>query len=81
MLLKNTPKLWSNKFPWKHKLRHKYSRGKVVIYGSKKDDNTSLNDLDNLWIVKKVSSTEINIMYYQDFNYSTDAYIKSCESP
>ena len=37
MLLKNTPKLWLNKFPWKHKLGHKYSRGKVVIYGSKKE--------------------------------------------
>ena len=37
MLLKNTPKLWLNKFPWKHKLGHKYSRGKAVIYGAKKE--------------------------------------------
>ena len=37
MLLKNNPKLWLNKFPWKHKLGHKYSRGKVVIYGAKKE--------------------------------------------
>ena len=35
--LKNTPKLWIKKFPWKKFLDHKYSRGKVVIYGGKKE--------------------------------------------
>ena len=32
----NTPKLWINKFPWKKKSDHKYSRGRVVVYGGKK---------------------------------------------
>jgi len=35
--LKNSPKLWIKKFPWKKISGHKYSRGKVVIYGGKKD--------------------------------------------
>ena len=33
----NTPKLWIKKFPWKKSSGHKYSRGKVVIYGGKKE--------------------------------------------
>jgi len=36
-ILKNTPKLWIKKFPWKKFSGHKYSRGKVVIYGGKKE--------------------------------------------
>ena len=35
--LVNSPKLWIKKFPWKKTLEHKYSRGKVVIYGGKKE--------------------------------------------
>lgn len=35
--LKNSPKIWIKNFPWKKKLGHKYSRGKVVIYGGKKE--------------------------------------------
>ena len=30
----NSSKLWLNKFPWKKKNDHKYSRGKLVIFGS-----------------------------------------------
>jgi len=30
----NSPKLWLRSFPWKKKGDHKYSRGKVVIFGS-----------------------------------------------
>jgi len=30
----NSSKLWLNKFPWKKKKDHKYSRGKLVIFGS-----------------------------------------------
>ena len=33
----NSPKIWIKKFPWKKKLGHKYSRGKVLIYGGKKE--------------------------------------------
>ena len=33
----NTPKLWVKKFPWKKLNGHKYSRGKVVIYGGKRE--------------------------------------------
>ena len=33
--LVNTPKLWIKYFPWKKLLGHKYSRGRVVIYGGK----------------------------------------------
>ena len=33
----NTPKLWIKKFPWKEASGHKYSRGKVIIYGAKKE--------------------------------------------
>ena len=34
---KNSPKLWIKKFPWKKPLGHKYSRGKAIIYGGKKE--------------------------------------------
>ena len=30
----NSPKLWLHCFPWKKKRDHKYSRGKVIIFGS-----------------------------------------------
>ena len=30
----NSSKLWLNKFPWKKRTDHKYSRGKLVIFGS-----------------------------------------------
>ena len=30
----NSPKLWLNKFPWKKRNDHKYSRGKLIIFGS-----------------------------------------------
>ena len=33
----NTPKFWVKKFPWKKLKGHKYSRGKVVIYGGKRE--------------------------------------------
>ena len=34
--IKNTPKKWLGRFPWKKQKSHKYSRGKVVIIGSQK---------------------------------------------
>ncbi len=36
-IFKNSPKLWIRRFPWKKKSGHKYSRGKVVVYGGKKE--------------------------------------------
>jgi len=36
-LIKNYPNLWLKNFPWKKPLGHKYSRGKVAIYGGKKE--------------------------------------------
>jgi len=36
-LLKNTPKLWLNKFPWKKESSNKYSRGRVLILGGQKN--------------------------------------------
>ena len=30
----NSPNFWLNNFPWKKKKDHKYSRGKVIIFGS-----------------------------------------------
>jgi len=36
-LLKNTPKLWMKKFPWKKKSSNKYSRGRVLILGGQKN--------------------------------------------
>ena len=35
--IKNTPKIWLNKFPWKKQKDHKYSRGKLVVLGSQKN--------------------------------------------
>ena len=32
----NFPDLWIADFPWKKLLGHKYSRGRVVVYGGKK---------------------------------------------
>ena len=34
---KNSPNLWLKNFPWKKPSGHKYSRGKVVVYGGKKE--------------------------------------------
>ena len=34
---KNKPNLWIENFPWKKHLGHKYSRGRVVVYGGKKE--------------------------------------------
>ena len=36
-ILKNSPKLWINHFPWKKFSGHKYSQGRVVVYGGKKE--------------------------------------------
>jgi len=36
-ITKNSPNLWQRYFPWKKVSGHKYSRGKVVIYGGKKE--------------------------------------------
>ena len=36
-ITKNSPSLWIKTFPWKKFLGHKYSRGRVVIYGGKKE--------------------------------------------
>jgi len=33
----NFPDLWIKYFPWKKTFHHKYSRGKVIIYGGKKE--------------------------------------------
>ena len=33
----NTPSLWLKKFPWKKESGHKYSRGRVVVFGGKKE--------------------------------------------
>jgi len=35
--IKNYPNLWLKNFPWKKTLGHKYSRGRVVVYGGKKE--------------------------------------------
>ena len=35
--LENSPNLWLKYFPWKKVSGHKYSRGRVVIYGGKKE--------------------------------------------
>ena len=35
--VKNSPNLWLKNFPWKKPSGHKYSRGKVAIYGGKKE--------------------------------------------
>jgi len=36
-IIKNSPNLWKKEFPWKKFSGHKYSRGRVVIYGGKKE--------------------------------------------
>tara|TARA_Y100000590_G_scaffold418808_1_gene519972 strand:- start:41 stop:919 length:879 start_codon:yes stop_codon:yes gene_type:complete len=36
-ITKNSPKLWIDQFPWKKLSGHKYSRGRVVVYGGKKE--------------------------------------------
>ena len=36
-ITKNSPNLWKKYFPWKKLSDHKYSRGRVVIYGGKKE--------------------------------------------
>ena len=36
-IIKNSPRMWIKIFPWKKILGHKYSRGRVVVYGSKKE--------------------------------------------
>ena len=36
-ITKNSPNLWIKSFPWKKISGHKYSRGKVVVYGGKKE--------------------------------------------
>jgi len=33
----NSPDLWKKYFPWKKTLDHKYSRGRVVVYGGQKE--------------------------------------------
>ena len=33
----NSPDLWLKHFPWKKSMDHKYSRGRVIIYGGKKE--------------------------------------------
>jgi len=33
----NTPNLWVKYFPWKKAFGHKYSRGRVVVYGGQKE--------------------------------------------
>ena len=35
--IQNFPNLWIKNFPWKKDLGHKYSRGRVIIYGGKKE--------------------------------------------
>jgi len=33
----NSPELWKKYFPWKKTFSHKYSRGRVVVYGGQKE--------------------------------------------
>jgi len=33
----NSPNLWKKYFPWKKKFGHKYTRGRVIVYGGKKE--------------------------------------------
>jgi len=35
--LENSPSLWIKNFPWKKTSDHKYSRGRVVVYGGQKE--------------------------------------------
>ncbi len=36
-ILQNSPELWIKNFPWKKFSSHKYSRGRIVIYGGEKE--------------------------------------------
>ena len=36
-MIKNSPNLWIKSFPWKKHSDHKYSRGRVVVFGGKKE--------------------------------------------
>ena len=33
----NSPSLWKKYFPWKKTFGHKYSRGRVIVYGGQKE--------------------------------------------
>ena len=33
----NSPDLWAKYFPWKKPSGHKYSRGRVIVYGGQKE--------------------------------------------
>ena len=33
----NSPDLWKKYFPWKKTFGHKYSRGRVIVYGGQKE--------------------------------------------
>jgi len=35
--LENSPNLWKKNFPWKKTFGHKYSRGRVIVYGGQKE--------------------------------------------
>ena len=35
--IENSPNLWIKHFPWKKTSDHKYSRGRVVVYGGQKE--------------------------------------------
>jgi len=35
--IENSPDLWIKYFPWKKNLGHKYSRGRVIVYGGQKE--------------------------------------------
>ena len=37
LFLKNSPYLWVKYFPWKKAFSHKYSRGRVIVYGGQKE--------------------------------------------
>ena len=36
-ILENFPSIWIRYFPWKKSLGHKYSRGRVIVYGGEKE--------------------------------------------
>ena len=36
-IIKNSPNLWIQRFPWKKLLGNKYSRGRVFVYGGNKE--------------------------------------------
>ena len=35
--IENNPGLWKKYFPWKKTSSHKYSRGRVIVYGGQKE--------------------------------------------